>query len=228
MFTRIAGIASSSSGTHTYNNIFTASNVSIRELLQQSFNIRQELISGLPSWAEGARFDISAKIVDLDMEALRKLKRPQREMMLRSLLVERFGLKWHIETKSLPIYEMVVAKGGAKLKPNPETSNPNGSMSTKNNDFTAHNIQLISLAELLSDELQRPVRDKTGLDGRYDFELKWSRDESSAAPSGDSNAGDALPSFFTALQEQLGLKLQPAQGPVDTLVIDHLEVPTEN
>jgi uncharacterized protein (TIGR03435 family) len=218
------------------NDSFSAENVSLKTLLANAYDVKQYLISGLTGWANSARFDVNAKIVDMDADALKKLTDKQREAMLQQLLADRFQLKVHLQTEVQPIYEMVVAKGGAKITAvEPPGSDPEadknkefkgmgrGSMRVNNTQLTAHDVPLDSLAYTLSGRLSRTVVDKTGLKGKFDLVLTWSPDDGSAAAS-DSSA----PSLFTALQEQLGLRLQPAKGPVETLVVDHVEMPSEN
>jgi uncharacterized protein (TIGR03435 family) len=215
---------------------YAAENVSLKHLLSDAYDVKQYLVSGLTGWASSDRFDVNAKIVDMDADALKKLTDKQRRAMLQQLLADRFQLKVHLQTEVLPIYEMVVAKGGAKITAvEPVGADPEadknkefkgmgrGSMNVHNTVLTAHDVPLSSLAYQLSGSLSRTVVDKTGLAGNYDLSLTWSPDDGSAAAS-DSSA----PSLFTALQEQLGLRLQPAKGPVETLVVDHVEMPSEN
>src|SRR5665213_1540002 len=218
------------------NDSFSAENISLKQMLVNAYDVKEYLISGLTGWANSDRFDINAKILDMDADALKKLTDKQREAMLQQLLADRFQLKVHVQTEVQPIYEMVVAKGGAKITavapvgPDPEADKNKefkgmgrGSMRVNNTALTAHDVPLDSLAYTLSGRLSRTVVDKTGLKGKYDLTLTWSPDDGSTAAS-DSSA----PSLFTALQEQLGLKLQPAKGPVETLVVDHIEMPSEN
>jgi len=229
---------SGSRGTmiNVQNDSFSATNVSLKMMLVNAYDVKDYLISGLTGWANTERFDINAKILDMDADALKKLTNEQRESMLQQLLADRFQLKVHLQTEVLPIYEMVVAKGGPKITAvEPPGTDPDadknkefkgmgrGSMMVNNTELSAHDVPLESLAYSLSGRLSRTVVDKTGLKGKYDLTLTWSPDDGSAAAS-DSSA----PSLFTALQEQLGLRLQPAKGPVETLVVDHVEMPTEN
>jgi len=219
---------SGSMGIETHNDSYSATNVSLKRLLQDAYGIREDLISGGPGWAESTSFDINAKVVDPNLDELKKLTGEQRRSMLQSFLADRFQLKVHIETKALPVYELVIAKGGLKFH---EAASGNGSadggrtpgMWIHNNELTATAIPLTSLAAMLSRQLHRTVLDKTELTGKYDLDLKWAP-EDGQGPSPDSSA----PSIFTALQEQLGLKLQSSKGPVETLVIDHVEMPSEN
>jgi uncharacterized protein (TIGR03435 family) len=143
----------------------------------------------------------------------------QSQLMLQALLADRFALKAHHETKDLPIYELTVAKGGAKMKKT-AADGYGGNAKYASGKVTAHEISVESLAANLSFTLGRKIVNKTGLDGGYDFTLDY-------APDG-ADASDPRPSIFTALEEQLGLKLLPAKGPVDVIVVDHIERPTAN
>ncbi len=199
---------------------FRASNVSLKNMLINAYDLKEGQLIGLPSWGTSARFDIQAKVLDPDKELFKKLTLEQYREMQQPILTERFQLKSHAETKVLPVYELVVAKGGPKFKPT-TAADDHSSMSQHNRDLTATGIPMTALATALSSELQRVVVDKTGLIAHYDFTLKWSRDD---APPEDS----APPTLITALQEQLGLKLVPSKAPVPTFVIDHVEMPSEN
>lgn len=236
----VASIHENKSGTNnvrvsTRDATFTATNYPLGDLISSAYGIREDLISGLPGWADSTRFDISAKVSDPDIEALKKLSREQRHAMLVALLANRFHLKAHIETKTLPVYDLVIAKGGSRLTentipadqaaPGPLGLKP-GSMMISNSEMNAVGIPISNLAQNLAFRVERNVIDKTGLTGKYNFTLKWRPDEldGKADATTDSNA----PDLFTAIQEQLGLKLEPSKGPVPTLVIDHVEMPSEN
>lgn len=209
---------------------FRAENVTLKQLLVNAYGIREGLMFGLSGWADSSRFDVTAKVAATDLEAFDSLSREQRQAMLAALLVDRFHLKTHTEIKTLPVYELVVAKGGPKLKtsivPPPNTKNPDplglGNLNVQNTNITATGVTLSDLAMNLSFPLDRTVINKTGLTGRYDFQLRWTAEDAGVG------ATDAPPDLFTAIQEQLGLKLQAAKGPVKTLVVDHVEQPTDN
>jgi len=220
---------------------FIATNISLTNLLMNAYHIRPELISGLPGWANSTRFDVNAKISDPDIAALKKRTSEQRraesQAQTLALLTDRFHLEAHIETKTLPTYDLVIAKGGLKIKENaappattldpsasPSTPKP-GSFRISNSEMTAVGVPISNLAGNLAFRVERNVIDKTGLTGRYDFTLKWRPEELEGKADVTT---DNAPDIFTALQEQLGLKLEPSKGPVDTLVVDHVEMPTEN
>jgi bla regulator protein blaR1 len=206
---------------------FYATNVSVKMMLQNAFDIRQELISQLPKWAESNRYDIVGKISDADAETIKSLNREKRQQMLMQLLVDRFHVKSHIEIKELPTFDLVVAKGGVKFQEMSKDA-PNdkqGSMNINNTTMTAYGIPMESLTKSLEGRVDRNVIDKTGLMGKYDINLKWRREEDGPTAG---VTDDTVPGLFTALQEQLGLKLESSKGPTPTLVIDHIELPTEN
>jgi uncharacterized protein (TIGR03435 family) len=203
------------------NDLFSAKNVSVKGLLQEAYGIKADLISGVPGSVDSARFDVEAKIVDPDPKALENLSERQRGAMLLPVLHDRFHLQAHTETRTLPVYELVVTKSGQKFKPAGEHQGSSG-IGLHNEALTVTDISMADFAGFLEEQVHRTVVDKTGLAGNYDFAMKFAR--TNAAVS----AADDAPSIFTALEEQLGLKLQPAKGPVETLVVDHVEMPSEN
>ena len=155
--------------------------------------------------------------------------------MFQQLLAERFKLAVHWETRELPVYAMVVAKKGPRLDPTKELDGHSGT-SSNNGELTARGVTLAQMADVLTQELSRElgrvVIDKTGIQGRYDCALKW-RPDTGEARRNDGTDGsvaptDSGPSIFTAIQEQLGLKLESTKGPVQVLVIDRVEMPSEN
>ena len=205
---------------------YAATNISFKGLLEDAYGIKKELISGVIGPIDSARFDVVAKIIDPDPKVIRKLTNRQRQSMLLPILAERFKLKAHTEIKILPVYELVVIDSGPKFKQTTDGSKHSSGTSVQGRDLnfqlTAYRISMTSLASTLTGQVHRTVIDKTGLPGNYDVAMKWSSDNA-------VNAGVELgPSIFTALQEQLGLKLKPAKGPVETLVVDYAAMPSEN
>jgi uncharacterized protein (TIGR03435 family) len=223
----------------TPDGSFRGVNIALNNLFSSAYDIKMDLISGAPGWVENPHFDIEAKVAPEDVEAVKKLTQDQRRTMLRSLLEDRFHLKAHVETKTLPVYELVVAKGGSKLTPAASDLPPlpdakpddppktRGRMMIGSGEFEGTDIPIDSFVRNLAYIVSRTVIDKTGLTGKYDMKLKWTPEDQ--AMSADANSSsDASPSIFTVIEEQLGLKLVSSKGPVDTLVIDHVEMPTEN
>jgi uncharacterized protein (TIGR03435 family) len=209
------------------------SNVTLKRVLMSAYDVKDYQISA-PEWLSTARFDITATFAEhTDVNA-----------MLRDLLATRFKMTVHRESKELPIYSLVVAKNGPKIKPASSGAPDEEQLATMQKDqgrdgfpvlslrpgglvietrsgrgrITGKEIPIAKLADLLSGQVGRPVFDMTELAGKFSFSLYFSPD----------GAGDEPP-LFAALQEQLGLRLDARKGPVELLVIDHVErVPTEN
>jgi uncharacterized protein (TIGR03435 family) len=200
-------------------------NAPLKMLLESAFNLPEARILGVPSSIASAKFDIEAKSDAVLSQQLSKLPSDQgraiKQQMLQALLADRFKLVTHMETRELPIYALVVAKNGPLIHPSQAggttINRGNNRISVQGSDNT-----VALLAEQLSLTLGRVVVDKTGLEGRYDITLKWTPDDASTS---DASSG---PSIFTAIQEQLGLKLESTKGPVQVLIIDHVEMPSEN
>ena len=212
---------------------FDALNVSLKTMILGAYNLKESQLFGLPKWGDSAHFDIKAKIIDPDKKQLAALTPQEFTSMQQPILTDRFQLKFHRERKILPVYELVTIKGGPKFKeitPVEQKSDAGvngvraGGMSVHNRSLVATGIPIARLADQLSAQLQRVVVDKTGLAGNYNFELKWSPDDA-GPPSPDVAAP---PDIFTALEEQLGLKLEPGKEEMDTFIIDHVEYPSEN
>jgi uncharacterized protein (TIGR03435 family) len=190
-------------------------NVNLKEVIGKAYKVQQYQITG-PDWIETERFDIVAKFAPHSGA-------DQLPLMLQALLADRFNLALHRETRELPMYALVVTKNGPKFKSS-ETETGISSNSSRTRWHVTAKVTMRGFAEFLSDEAGRPVVDRTGLTGSYDMTLDWAPDDASAA--NDSTAG---PSLFTALQEQLGLKLEATKGPVEMLAIDRAErTPTAN
>ena len=212
-------------------------------LLREAFNVEDDRILGEPGSIKSNRYDIEAKVDGADVPKLDKLNIDQRKQMLLDLLIDRFNLKFHHESRQLPVYVLLVAKGGFKLKTQaPEPPGPDGKSDPKQRlmggrgKIDAEGISVEALSHMLSQQVGHTVLDKTGLTGHYDFELVWTPDDAATptARGGDAsqanpNAADEVaPSLFTALQEQLGLKLESQKAPIDVVVIDHIEPPSAN
>jgi uncharacterized protein (TIGR03435 family) len=231
---------------------FIATNITIKALICWAFAgtsvpLPSDEVSGGPAWINSERYDIDAKLEDSKAAAIAKLSFPdnilQVRLMLQSLLADRFKLVAKDATVTRPVYALVIAKGGSKLKatvPGSESPIEAGGhpvqFSGGRGEMSAHGTPLSVLTRFLSQEgLGRPVVDQTGLKGEYDFKLKWNPElDSPGMMQGPSpGEGPAPPdssgaSIFTAVQDQLGLKLRATEGPVEDLVILKIEKPSEN
>ncbi len=231
---------------------FIASNIPLKELIRQAYGVEENQILGAPSWAGSAHYDIEAKVSSSDTDALHNLSPDQRRLMLQPLLADRFQLKVHTEVRELPVLTLVVAKVGPKLhEAKPGDMYPNGlkdfngqgggpgMMLMRPGQLTGQGISLSSLAQLLTQQLGSTVQDKTGLAGKYDITLQWTPDRNASpmpgapepgqqGPGAPTSTDASGPSIYTAIQEQLGLKLESQKGPVQVLVIDHVETPSAN
>lgn len=242
---------------------FIATSITAKELIKWAYAgislpLRDDQLSGGPSWISSERYDIDAKLDDSQVEPLEKLPPEQRILQVRlrvqSLLADRFKLLVRDETKEIPVYALVIAKNGPKLREaKPGDTYPNGIKGpdgrshpgmwwVEGGKLTGQALPMASLVMILSQscqlELGRTVLDQTGLKGKYDIALKWTPDQSSAGmfmgtagvkPGAESAPPDSSgPSLFTAIQEQLGLKLESTKGPTEAIVIDHIERPTAN
>src|SRR6266576_756202 len=227
----------------------TATNATVQKLILEAYDLEENQIdlSGAPKWLISDHYDVDAKMDSATAEALHKLSDDQnngeRRSMLQALLTDRFKLTIHRGTKELPIYALVIAKNGPKLQEakagdtypngfkNADGVGKPGMMIFGRGQIPGKGLRLTALAQLLTEELDRTVVDKTGLTGKYDFTLKWTPDESQGAmfKGPESPPADISgPSIFTAIQEQLGLRVESKKGPVEILVVDHAERPSEN
>lgn len=210
---------------HTHINYppgdrFSAINITLLNLMQWAYSMPEKQILDGPPWLASTRFDIEAKADSsgedkhLTSEQNLELKRS----MVQALFADRFHLSLHQEIRTLPAYDLILAKDGSKL----QRSQSNGkTIGIGRTHFNGQGLTMTLIAEELSQIAGRIVVDKTGLTGRYDLKLQWADDGAAAT---DTN----LPTFFTAIQEQLGLKLKPAKEASPVLVIDHIDLPTPN
>jgi len=216
---------------------FVAANVPLRLVIRTAFQLQDDQIVGGPAWLATDRFDIEARALGMPGAPSAQLL-----TMLQSLLADRFRLTTHHETRELPIFALARARRdgslGTGLRPTacPEPAvdlsqpQPCAKISNGFGSLTVRGMPFDQFTPYLAPYLNRVVVDRTGLDGRYDIDLKWAPEQPGAASSPpDPRATDLnIPSIFTAIQEQLGLKLDSARGMVDVLVIDTLEHPTPN
>lgn len=226
---------------------FKVDGAPLDRLIRFAYDVKSDQqVLNMPSWANSEHFDIDAKISDTDVAALKKLTPDQSfqqyRLMLQSLLADRFRMKVRTETRVLPVYALAVAKHGLNLTPAaelPEAHRLPQLIFHASGDLKASSVTMQYFAEWLSgkpDTGDRVVIDATGLEGSYDFGLLWEPVEygtSSAVagvsqPAGSTTTEGGKPPLFTAIQEQLGLKLEPRKAPVEVLVIDHVEQPSPN
>ena len=223
---------------HENNGYYTAAGLTAKYLIKYAYNLSSDdQLSGGPSWISSDPYAIDAKLDPaLASKWTYREKQVQMRLVMQSLLADRFQLKVSHQTKELPVFNLVVAKGGPKIGP------PTGDGDHQSND--GHNEGDVEIWQMKNEPIEvlvgdlngQPevgghlVIDKTGLAGFYTFNWKWTRQRDSTDPSADADtaATTDAPSIWTALQQQLGLKLESAKGPVDTIVIEHIEQPSEN
>jgi uncharacterized protein (TIGR03435 family) len=194
------------SGSTNRDNRFTGTNLPLKNYIRMAWDVQDFQVVG-PDLIDGTHFDIEAISPG-------RATRAQMMLMLQALLIERFELKVHKETRMASAYGMTIAKSGLKIR----EVEDKGDSSTDNGrgDLTVHKSSMDRFAEVLSRQTDRPVIDQTEKKGLFDFRLKWSLD-------------DTGPSLYDAIQDQLGLKLTPGKYPLEFVVVDHaLRIPVEN
>jgi len=226
---------------------FTAVNAPVFQILRQAYDIQPFQVANAPDWITSERYDILAKAPE-GVDVGRALP-----SLLRSLLNDRFMFRSHIESREMPTYELVLArkdrKLGAKLQqapvdcaapagaqvppPSPQSDEPPCAVMGTPGRYQMRGFPISRFAQILGSPLNRFVVDKTGLTGTWNLELEFTPDQMPNIPPGALPPGVTLPSpdapsLFTAVQEQLGLKLEAARGPVEVLVIDNIERPSED
>jgi uncharacterized protein (TIGR03435 family) len=211
---------------------FEAVGITLSGLVTQAYNIRPFQLVGASGWMETDRYEIHTKDekpgpseADLAKmtEEERNAYRDQFLLKLQGLLADRFHLKIHRETKEMPVYVLTVAKSGSKLQTLPDDGKPGSGLSSRRGDdgkreIVGRKLTTAGLVRFLSGQMGRMIIDQSGLTGKYDFTLTYAPD------MGDTTG----PSLFTALQDQLGLKLDSSKAPVDVVVIDSVEKPSAN
>lgn len=214
---------------------FLTINTPLSAIISFAYDVQSNQVIGLPDWANSEKYDIEA-VPDGTGEP----SGPQWKSMLQKLLVSRFGLKFHEDKKVLPVYLLTVARGGEKMSL--DTSNPNGLPGLFFHGLGKLGVRNATMHDftglMQSAVLDRPVLDKTGLEGKYDFELDWTPDESQFVnmgvhvppPSADATKAETNqpPDLYTAIKEQIGLQLQATKAPADVMVIDHVDHPSQN
>jgi uncharacterized protein (TIGR03435 family) len=214
-------------------NRFYAKGFTLNALVAAAYSLSPRAISGGAPWTDADRYDILASTPG---EAQPNLD--EQMAMLRRLLTDRFQLTFHRESKELPVFAITVAKAGSKLKP---SAAPPGTLPELINVIypeekggvhvmlPARNATIVQFAAMMQRTvLDRSVVDQTGLPGTYDFDLEWTPDENQFGGSLPRSVESTKPSLFVAMQEQLGLRLEATRGPVQSLVIDRVERPSED
>ncbi|HVO96604.1 MAG TPA: TIGR03435 family protein [Bryobacteraceae bacterium] len=207
------GVQDNNHNTNSDKGIFRTHNISLKRLIARAYDVDEGEVFGGPNWVESLGFDINAKIP----EEFANNTRETVPIMLRNFLADRFHLTVHREQRETSGYVLAVAKKGVKMTPAKGTR-PGSRMSTHNTELVAEGVTMEIFARDLTRMLEKPVTDKTELSGAFDFKMEWA----------DSDPSDDRPSLFTALQEQLGLKLESAKVTYSAVVIDHAEKPGEN
>jgi uncharacterized protein (TIGR03435 family) len=198
------------SGSHSRTGMIVLTGQTLKGLICAAYEVKDFQVSGGPKWIDGDRFDVNAKAPGAE-------EGPQLKAMLQTLLADRFQLVIHHEQKIAPAYALVLVKSGLKIKP---VEGATGSSSNGGRgQLTVTGMTMVKFADLLSRELKSPVADLTETPGSYNFKLEWSID-------GDAN--DVESAMFAALQSQLGLKLESRKLPIDMIVVDKAEKPSEN
>ena len=214
---------------------FTARGVTVQRLIQMAYRVQDSQISGGPDWINTAKFDVDATLNRaVADQILKQQKGFDDQIALKTLLAQRFKLALHPEARNLPVYDLVVADGGSKL----QESKTERFIHFERGELKSSGVPIRILVDELSQALGQTVIDKTGLKGDYAFTLRWTPDAAedarfkaaetmmgAAAPGSPDPAG---PPLATALEQQLGLKLEPRTDPVQVLVVDHAETPSGN
>jgi uncharacterized protein (TIGR03435 family) len=221
-----------SSGVHIQpGGLFKCENATLKQLVSFAYDLKNyEILSG-PAWIDSAIFTIEARVSNLTPSDGNY--QTQMKSRIQSLLEDRFHLSTHFETRQQPAYEFIIAKNGPKMRP-AATSTKDSGLTARPGHLIAKNVALSQLARSLSLQLGREVLDKTEMSGRYDFELVYAPEARDGIfgellpPEATAAADASAPSIFTALQEQLGLRLESASAPLPLLIIDSAEKPNEN
>jgi len=176
---------------------------------------------GEPGWVKSDRYDIQAKVDEAQVARWKNLSVDQQRQALQAMIAELFSLRYHRESRISSVYVLSIAKGGPCFKLVPTSQGPHMFAPLEPGNMQSHSTYMWQLIEELENQLNCIVRDETGLDKTYDYTLEW-------APDDPAHAESSRPSLFTALKEQLGLKLEMQKRPVDVVIIDHIERPSQN
>jgi bla regulator protein blaR1 len=202
-------------------------NGTLKGMIEMAYDVRDFQISGGPGWVDSDRYNVDAKVIADDPSAgaaMTPARIQETRRRLQTLLAARFQLQVRRTTKELPILALEPAKNGPKLAA-AEAKGGNIGIRAACGLMEGNRSTLANLVYALSRELARPVRDRTNLAGIYNFRLQWTPD---AGPCPDAAEGHDFPDLFTALKEQLGLRLESARGPLEVILIDRAEKPSQN
>jgi uncharacterized protein (TIGR03435 family) len=197
-------------------------NITVLLLMRTAYDVQDYQIAGAPSWLSSQFYDIAAKADGESAPSQAELRQ-----MFQKLLANRFQLKLHHETRDLPVYALVVGKGGPLMR----ESGPDARYSFMipgSGQWKVSKLEMSRLARDLTREVGRTVVDFTGLTGYYDFTLEWAPEQAAIPTADGATLPNSGPSIFTAVQQQLGLKLESRKHPIDLLIIDHVEKPSAN
>jgi uncharacterized protein (TIGR03435 family) len=215
-------LAGSISGIQEETGRIIGHNVTVKRCIRGAYDVPETLIVGGPKWIEEERYDIEAR-------APGPSRGHELMIMLQSLLTERFHLKFHREQRNVSGYALALTKSGIKAEASSKDAQARTDVSFSGGRIEAQASTMANLAQKLSDALHQPVEDSTHTEGRFNFKLSWNpQDAKPLTQAGNVSAEISAPSIFTALQEQLGLKLESAKVPVEVLVIDSAQRPSEN
>ena len=214
----------------TQHGRLTIGNAPLMQIIQQAFLVKDFQVSGGPGWITTERYDIDARMEKDDIS--------DRDLWLslQPLLADRFHLKFHRETKQMPVFSLIVLKGGPRFAPHKESADGKDqprvgvSIGSGKGKLTVVKTSMASFADSLGHQVDRVVVDRTGLKGEYDFTVEWSPENHEGSMIGaiEEQVGLTGPNIFEALQDQLGLKLESVKGPVQTIVIDSAQKASEN
>jgi uncharacterized protein (TIGR03435 family) len=204
-------------------------NATLKDLIETAYDVRAFQIEGGPKWADATKYDIDATPGTRPHGALGTPPGwPIVRLKVQTLLKDRLHLQLHRETRTGPVYSLAIAKGGIKSSGLSATKSPNRGITAGQGSMLGEAASMAQLAYKFSRLLGRPVVNNTGLEGNFDFKLEWTPDPAPSAPDGQPVETPIGPSLYSAPQQQLGLRLEATKGPIDTLVIDHVERPSEN
>ncbi len=206
-------------------NRFATTDTSLVDLLKYAYGVQEQQIVGGPKWLKTQKFDLVG-----DPETLARPSSDEFKKMVQNLLADRFHLTAHDEARDLSVFAIVAAKSGPKLSKSNRPPSEIPSVAYSPGQLSAANATIADLATFLQRFVtDRPVFDRTGITGKYDLILQWTPDKLETEESRkDNDRNDSFPGLFTAVQEQLGLKLQEERHPTQVFVVDHVDMPSEN